>query len=187
MSKESRGNSLSDLLDFCGSLGTTNVVSNEQAGLFRTACNKVLRHLSPDEQKDVSTADIRAALEKYKAEKSPSPSTLQSYGSRVRSALGLFLESREVSPKAMSPEPEPEPIEEKQEAGSLAKKIARARVAMNCAPQSTTTASSMILRIPVRSDFVAQLVLPYDLSPVEAARLARLIEALPMGALPASE
>jgi len=39
----------------------------------------------------------------------------------------------------------------------------------------------MILRIPVRSDFVAQLVLPYDLSPIEAARLAKLIEALPMG------
>lgn len=179
MSKDSRGSSLSDLLEFCGSLGTTHSVSNDQSRLFRTACNKVLGHLSPDEQKDVSTVDIEAVLEKYKAERSPSPSTLQSYSSRVRSALRLFLERRRASPEEAIPESRP--AEEDREAGSLVRKIARARVAMNCPPQSATTSSSMILRIPVRSDFVAQLVLPYDLSPVEAARLAKLIETLPIG------
>ncbi len=179
MSKDSRGCSLSDLLEFCGSLGTTHSVSNDQARLFRTACNKVLGHLSPDEQRDVSTVDIEAVLEKYKAERSPSPSTFQSYGSRVRSVLRLFLESRRASPEEAIPESRP--AEEHREVGSPSRKAARARTAMNCPPQSTTTASSMILRIPVRSDFVAQLVLPYDLSPIEAARLAKLIEALPMG------
>lgn len=179
MSKDSRGCSLSDLLEFCGSLGTTHSVSNDQARLFRTACNKVLGHLSPVEKRDVSTVDIEAVLEKYRAERSPSPSTFQSYGSRARSALRLFLESKKASLKEVSPESHP--VEEKQEEVCRGRKIARSRAALSSTPQSATTASSMILRIPVRSDFVAQLVLPYDLSPVEAARLAKLIEALPMG------
>lgn len=69
-------------------------------------------------------------------------------------------------------------IPEMSSTGIEAEKPAKVKPAR--VPKVVASSTSMTLQIPVRSDFMAQLVLPYDLRPLEAKRLCKLIEALPM-------
>jgi hypothetical protein len=180
MSTNEQDYSIEGLIQYCESLGSSGRIPGESARALRTAVRLVLGELSPDEQMDVRKIDVGAAIEKYGNTAQVSKNTLQAYGSRIRTALAAFLaQAPKQTPEEKRPESQRvlEAQAETAQQAACSSPDAPIRVEPS---RRVPTRSAMTLQIPVRSDFVAQLVLPYDLTQSEANRLCRLIEVLPM-------
>ena len=170
--------SVERLHEYFGALGSSGQRNKNTASAMRNACKRLLVDLSPDEMGDVRRVDVEAVATKYTNKKIAKPKTCREYRRRVRVAIAEFtkhmdaMETGEASSPA-SPIPE---IDK----SSVAEIEKPARAKPVCTPREAPSSSAMTLEIPVRSDFKAQLVLPYDLTPSEAKRLCKLIEALPI-------
>jgi hypothetical protein len=181
MKDQDRRYSLEELIVFCDDLGRSGKLKSGTARARKTACISLFSGLSPVEQADVRKIDVAAALDRYANGNDVSKRTLQEYGSRARAAIAAFF-------AAVDKQPHDEPVEVKKTAirdsssmGTDKEDREQEKSRRSSAPHQPGNTASMTLPIPMRSDFVAQLVLPYDLTPAEAERLSKIIEALPMG------
>jgi hypothetical protein len=170
--------SLAGLLKYCDELGVSGQRKKSTASAMKTACERLLVDLSPDEKEDVRRIDVDAAATKYSNRKVAKPNTCREYRRRVLAAIAEFIKHMETKEAvqpcvAVNPSPEKDTSADEEIA-----KPARAKPAH--IPREAPSSTAMTLQIPVRSDFMAQLVLPYDLTPAEAERLSKIIEALPM-------
>ncbi len=170
--------SVARLLEYCDELGTSGKRNKHTASAMKTACERLLVDLSPDEMEDVRRVDVEAVAAKYTNKRIAKPKTCQEYRRRVLAAIAEFtghMDAMETGEASRSASPIPEI--DKSTVAEIEKPVRAKPVRI---PREAPSTTAMTLEIPVRSDFKAQLVLPYDLTPSEAKRLCKLIEALPI-------
>lgn len=170
--------SVARLLEYCDELGTSGQRKKSTASAMRTACVRLLVDLSPDEMEDIRRVDVEAVAKKYTNKKIAKTNTCLEYRRRVLAAIAEFTEHMDAMetgkascPVSLIPEID------KSRVADIEKPVRAKPVRI---PREAPSSTAMTLEIPVRSDFKAQLVLPYDLTPSEAKRLCKLIEALPI-------
>lgn len=166
------------LLNFLKQAGMEGLINPATARARRKALEQLASELTEEERRDIRRIDVDDLLSRFhKLEGSSIRSeTLQIYGQRVGAALTEYLDwlenpqtftkARRERPRAFS---RGEPITPEQQAAE--------RVTLEA-----TENPSNVVPVPIRDDHVVYLAnVPLDLSPEEAARIARVIRAFADG------
>lgn len=172
------------LLRFLGFVEEKGLLTKQNAQNWRVATGKILEDLSPAEQADVRKIDIETAFKRFANRTAGkfSPGTLGEYRRRATLAIQNFIDYVD----------DPEAFKPKGPAGKGEKKPARQSNARpnhwptqgGADPRRTTPedlpapASGLAMPYPLRSDFLAQVILPRDLTVDEARRLSAFIMTL---------
>jgi len=149
-----RDTSLEALIAHIGELVQTGTLSKSKAGGWKTACRSLGSCLSPADRNDVTRIDPQTAAEAYKATHNPAEKTFREYRGRLTAALESFKGALGPAEKR-APQAESRPIP--------------------ATPQKTP---SHTLSIPLRSDFVAQLTIPFNITSKEADAITEILSAL---------
>lgn len=155
----------------------------------KAAAAQILEAFGPDD--DLSEVDVPSEVLKYN-NRHPgklSPDSLNTYQSRVIAALqefkkyledprtykGVMGRATTVKPaqKNSVPAMVAEPTNEEPDEQPAARVVTRAAL-----PTSAVTDTSLMMPFPLRPTFLAQLIIPRDLSKDEANRLCAFIQAL---------
>jgi hypothetical protein len=178
---------------FLNYLSDKGLVSQPGAASMRTACDRIFSALSPDEQQNLAGLDVASAVQRF-MNKNPgalSPESAGVYRSRVHRALEM-LSRYNADPVAFRPEASKRngssaPGDSRSSAA--AKPPQKKRPLAASADESTTEAQkhhlppvvgSVTLTLPLRPDFVAQFIVPRDLTTKEAKRLGAYFQTIPM-------
>jgi len=163
--------SLDALVRHCDSMAKTEQLSKSKSSVWKTACRSVISGLAPELKADVRKIDFASAMSSYQANNpKAAKKTLSEYRSRLRDALASFVEHAEKPvdvPSDTKSDSAPEGVNEKSP-----------EVPEPPLPKKPT--SSHTLNIPLRPDFMAQLIIPYDIKHVEVKRILKVLEALAM-------
>lgn len=172
------------LLTFMDTLGTKGLANANTSQSLRVACGKILVDLSDAEEGDVRKVDVPLAIRKFN-NKNPgilSPSSLAEYQRRVTLAIREFdlyqgnpTGYKGIGRGSAKPENgEKPPVKKREAQGSSQPRQESERIENGGAPQTAGLSHTF----PLRSDFLAQLVLPRDMKTIEAQRLCAFIRAL---------
>jgi hypothetical protein len=176
------------LLKFLDTMGSKGLGNANTVQSLKVACSKILVELSDAEESDVRKVDVGLAIKKFN-NKNPgtlAPASLGEYQRRVTLAVREF-EQYHGNPTGYRGIGGSRPRSAGQDGaepsnGRRAKKGGQKahRPADGAAPASTPTTSSagLSFSFPLRSDFLAQLVVPRDMKPDEAKRLCVFVQAL---------
>ena len=162
--------------------------ANTGAGV-RAACRKVLEQVGADE--DIRQVDVKAAVVQY-SNRHPgelSAESLRVYESRVRGAIGNFAQfvtdptGYKLPGKGVSQKPRRAAVHKDGNNKAMALEGSKPGVDHHAVtPQvpirAATTETSLALPFPLRPTFLAQIVIPRDLTKDEARRLAVFIDSL---------
>ena len=163
--------SLGALVEHCDQLMESGALSKSKASGWKTACKSVIPCLAPELQTDVRKIDVEGAMTSFKGNNpDAAKKTLAEYRGRLQKALASFAEQGD--------KPADVPLETEMVTAPDNMKVKRAAVFESPLPKKTT--SPHTLNIPLRPDFVAQLIIPYDIKHVEAKRIFRMLEVLAM-------
>lgn len=175
-----------ELMEFLNYIGEKDLVKYQTVRGWRAAASKLLSDLSEAEEADIRTVDVELAVHRTAngSSNTISPSSLKTYQQRVRIAIEEFTKWRQdpanYKPRGLT--------RQKQNGGS--KKIANSkklsdRASKRPSPSHRTRAEKEVKEIPqshglnlsypLRPDFLAQIVIPRDLSQLEAKRLGAFI------------
>jgi len=147
--------SLAALLAFCDQLIKDDPSRESVVRGWKTACKSVIRILPPVLQEDVRGIEPDEAMQAYRRSKPDGKEkTFREYHRRLQQALAAF-----------TGEPVPQQIPKDESAGETT----------TTPPQRTTTRSQTI-KVVLRSDFVAEMVVPYDVSREEGSLLSRYLD-----------
>ena len=176
--------------DYCGKKGLANPAT---AQAWKSAAGRIFDDLSPAEQADVRKIDVDTAFRRFtnKNVGKFSPASLAQYRARATSVLTEFVKFAD-NPSAYKPKTPANKLGKKAEPkGELEKKKSRQReqpyVPKHLTSDSTqppalapgpSPVSGLSLAFPLRGDFLAQVVVPRDLSLDEAKRLGAFIATL---------
>lgn len=164
-------------------------VNVNTGGGIRAACNKLLEQVALED--DVRSVDLEAAVVQY-ANRHPgelSGESLRVYESRVRSIIAAFAQYA-TDPASFTHKTKASPSN-----GVKRSRVSRASSAKDLSkknvgeaytppptesPQSLHGRSALDLKIPfpLRADFLAEVVIPRDMTKDEAKRLMAFIDAL---------
>jgi hypothetical protein len=179
--------------NFLNYLSDKGLVQQQGAASMRTACDRIFSALSPDEQQNLAGLDVASAVQRF-MNKNPgalSPESAGVYRSRVHRALEM-LGRYNADPVAFRPEAS------KRNGGTAAgdgRPVAAAKPPQKrrqpAAPtdesppetqkhHSPPVVGSVTLTLPLRPDFVAQFIVPRDLTIKEAKRLGAYFQTIPM-------
>ncbi len=166
------GRSRVDLLKFLDYMGRKGLIPANTASARKAAANKVLQILSDDEAEDVTALDVDETVRRFgnKFRSDYTAESLQSYASRVRSSLDDF--------KRHCDDPLNFKVGRKSPYRPQRDRSASAKIEAAGSPQAPVRSSPAVQVLPValRPDLIVQIAgLPYDLSKVEAQRLANII------------
>jgi hypothetical protein len=177
------------LLDFIDISIDKGRINKNTGGGIRAACRKVLEQVASDA--DVRAVDVTAEVVQYN-NRHPgelSADSLRVYESRVRTAIDSFVQSRadptgfklpgkasgtkasRASKRASEKESRPIAVDPGEHG-------ATASAAFPTHARATATDTSLALPFPLRPTFLAQVVVPRDLTRDEAKRLAAFLDAL---------
>jgi hypothetical protein len=161
------------------------------AGAFRAAASKLLEDVGDDV--DVRNTDVKAATIRYH-NKHPgdlTPGSLGTYQKRLTRVLRAFVEytenpasykprGRGASPKADGEGPTRTPTKSKpgRPGRANASKATQESHTTPTTTASTATATSLAMTYPLRENFVAQVVLPRNMTGDEARKLCAFIRTL---------
>ncbi len=149
-----RDTSLDALLRHIDELAQTGTLSKSKAGGWKTACRSLGSCLPPADRNDVTRIDPQTAAEAYKAAHNPADKTFREYRGRLIAALESF--KRALGPTEKSaPQTGSSPVP--------------------ATPQKTP---SHTLSIPLRSDFIAQLTIPFNITSKETEAITEILSAL---------
>lgn len=163
--------SLGALVKHCDQEMVSGNLSKSKASGWKTACRSVISCLAPDLQADVRKIDFEAAMNSYMGNNpNAARKTLSEYRTRLQKALASFVEQAG----------KPVDIPSETEPTSSPKRSERKGPEAFENPLQKKMTSSHTLNIPLRPDFVAQLIIPYDIKHVEAKRIYRMLEVLAM-------
>jgi hypothetical protein len=178
---------------FLNYLSDKGLVPQPGAASMRTACDRIFSALSPDEQQNLAGLDVASAVQRF-MNKNPgalSPESAGVYRSRVHRALEM-LGRYNADPVAFRPEAS------KRNGGSTpgeSRPTATTRASQRKRPVAASTdegtpeaqkhhlplvVGSVTLTLPLRPDFVAQFIVPRDLTTKEAKRLGAYFQTIPM-------
>lgn len=169
-------------IDFQIGKGLVNV---NTGGARKAACNKILEAFGDDD--DLSAVDVRSEVLKFN-NRHPgqlSPESLGTYEKRVAATLDEFKKwaanptgykgvigrgitngekkEKKVPPKSM---------------GTTDVTVIDQPPAPKSMPTSAVTDTSLMMPFPLRPQFLAQIIIPRDLTKDEATRLCAFIQAL---------
>jgi hypothetical protein len=179
------------LLDFIEVSIEKGRVNKNTGGGIRAACRKILEQIASDA--DVRTIDVTAEVVQYnnRHPSELSADSLRVYESRVRSVIESFVQSRtdptgyKLPGKTNGTKP-PRPS---RRGGEKEAKLAVNEAAdpvplvppatpIHMHARAAATDTSLALPFPLRPTFLAQVVVPRDLTKDEAKRLAAFLDAL---------
>lgn len=177
MSESRSREALLGFLDYCKDKG---LMKPPTAEARKAAVNQVLGILSEDEASDVAKIDLEPLMRRFQNLHGSrySPDSLRTYRARVKNSISDFLRFRE------------NPMDFKPAAGST---IKRNNTSKSTKPATTTKTSSdapaqppsapfmtsSTLPIPIRQDLTVLVHgLPFDLTEVEARKIANVVLAL---------
>lgn len=187
----SNARSKAELVKFLDYVGAKGLLSPATANARKIAVNKVLGILDDAESADVASVDLDSVMRRFsKLEGSRyTPDSLQTYKSRVKSAIEDFT-SYVADPLTFRPK-----------GGTRERKVGNAATATKAeakrdsqitatsqtqqatAPQPSEplAVAATILNIPLRLDLTVKIQgLPFDLTELEARKIAGVVTALAM-------
>lgn len=164
-------------------------INANTGGGVRAACKKILEQVGEDE--DVRQVDVQAAVVQYN-NRHPgelSAESLRVYESRVRGAIESFMQfvtdptGYKLPGKGVSQRPRRAESRKSGENQPKAPPVSSLETDHHAVTQqmpirATTTETSLALPFPLRPTFLAQVVIPRDLTKDEARRLAVFIDSL---------
>ncbi|MBW4515225.1 MAG: hypothetical protein KME11_08375 [Timaviella obliquedivisa GSE-PSE-MK23-08B] len=146
---------------------------------WRSAALKLMANLSEAEEGDIRTVDLDLAVHRTANHDSVSvsPESLNTYRNRVVLAIQEFVSWRDdpatYKPRRLNGKSRARPSNERvtpqERLSKGAPKTSEKRGA------ETMASSGLTLSFPLRSDFLAQVVIPRDLTAIEARRLGAFL------------
>ena len=181
-----------ELDQFLSYIGDKGLVNAGTAKGWKVAVSQILTDLSQAEEQDVRKIDIDVAFRRY-MNKNPgtlAPSTLTEYRRRIPTAVQEFL-AWKADPVGYKPRGLGKPVRNSNGGGNgerpAARRTERPAATAHVTMPSQTPSGALPMPFPLRPDFLAQLVLPRDLTADEAKRLSAFITALVVDFKPAAE
>lgn len=176
MSSDYSKSSLLKFLDTSVAKGLVN--ANTGAGL-KAACVKILDDVA--DNADVSGIDVNTAVIRY-SNRNPdilAPNSLAQYQRRVKRAISDFVSWVENPAGFKTPSRGTSERNERKAGGAPARRVAgRAQDATPSPAQgiaAVRTSTGLPMSYPLRPDFLAQVVIPRDLTAEEARRLGAFL------------
>jgi len=179
----SNGYTKQEFLDFMDYLGDKGLVNKNTVSARKAAVNAFMGILGDDELEDVRKVDIDSLATRFANLQGSNftPSSLQTYKSRYKSAFDDFIQYRE-NPLGFRPSisTRKRPSESK----SINAKPADKRTKSSGSPSvgrtsyAPSSTEPFILQIPIRNGLVRIAGLPEDLSKQEAQKIANVVLAL---------
>jgi hypothetical protein len=179
----------SDLLDFLDMLASTHLVKRNTVDSWKTASQKILDVMRPEERADLRNLDVDAIFRRFENRdgKRYKPSSLRVYKSRFSTALDQFARWRD-NPSGYRPDPRDKKSDTKPTARprpSIRQRERRLGPSPTDQPLERITAhvepegaDTITLPVPLRPGVMIKIVgLPVDLSGAEAKRLASVLAA----------
>jgi hypothetical protein len=182
------------LQSFLTYLADKGLVPSNSAGGIKTACDKVFSALDEGERNSIAAISPEEAVRRF-MNKNPgtlSPDSAAVYQSRIQRALRM-LNDFNSNPAGFKVQGSKKPASEagvpsksggakKSEAPKRAQLIEQREPAVapsaQQVPCASTPGASVSLSFPLRETFMAQFILPRDLTAKEAKKLARYLEVL---------
>jgi hypothetical protein len=174
--------SKNEFFQFLDYVSEQNLIRFETVRGWRVAASKLMSVLSEAEEADIRTIDLDLAVHRV-ANRDPgsvSPRSLRTYQLRVAIALREFKRWRE-DPGSY----QPRGLDGLSGAKANGDRIARqgqskiistpTLTSEKHEKETTHTSSGLTLSYPLRVDFLAQVVIPRDLSTIEAKRLGAFL------------
>lgn len=175
------GRSKEEFLSFLDFLSDKGLLAKATAQSRKASANKVFAILDPEEAEDVTGIDLDAVMYRFGNLKGQeyTPQSLQTYKSRIRSALDDFANYRS-NPLSFKPSLQQRmKITKKDMPGKAVDSEGDGlEVSPTPQPPSTTsvTLAANILPIPLRQGLTVQVAhLPFDLTKAEATKIANII------------
>lgn len=165
------------LLKFLTYAVSAGLIKDETARSWRVAVSKILVDLSSTEEADVRTIDLDIAFRKFTNRNvgKYKPESLKVYQSRVSSAIQAFAKyisdpaaykPHGSSAKSKKDEPKRQIVQQTKQIGVNSG---------NSDITLPTVSAGLSLPFPIRTDFLAQVVVPRDLTTDEAKRLGAFL------------
>lgn len=184
--------SFANLIEFLEYAGTHGLLKASTAQSYRVGCGKIESTLTPDELADVRKIDADVVFARFaNANKvKVSPATLREYRRRLATSIDEFLKWRNdpagYRPRGARKEPPKDEDSKKQPKGTTKKKDGPRRSPgaesrpseQSVAFAAQATAPMLTMPYPLRSDLLAHVQVPRDLTSDEANRLAAFIKTL---------
>jgi hypothetical protein len=180
------------LLRFLDTAVSKGDLNGNTGGGMKSAATKLLEQLA--ETDDVRNTDTQAAVRQYN-NRHPgelSHDSLRVYESRLKKAVDAFTRSvaeptknpwgsKPASTSVRKAESKKKDESSANSAGNgLATQVGHQNISSGktTVPQTSTVTSSLTIPYPLRSDFVAQVVVPMNMTPSEAKNLSNFILAI---------
>jgi len=171
------------VLEFLDYITQKGLMMPNTAQARKAAVGKVLGILSDAEAQDVIRVDLDQLMSRFQNlhGKAYTPESLNTYKSRVRSALDDFASYVE-NPLAWRPRKSSTSTSSRSGKAPETRKL---ETEVNVSSVTTQTAGPMassILPIPIRADLTVMIQgLPYDLTIAEAKKIAGVVQAMAVG------
>lgn len=168
----SQSRALPDLLTFLDWMADKGLAPANTISSRKASSNKVLSALGEDETADVTLVDVDDAIRRFgvKHGQEYSPDSLQSYKSRLRTALDDFKAYCD-NPVGFRPAGR-SPVRSKSDKPASGKN----RVPVNHEPAAPRQPSLNVVPVAIRENVTVQIGnLPFDLSADEARKIANVI------------
>ncbi|MCH8492737.1 MAG: hypothetical protein LAT53_05830 [Idiomarina sp.] len=183
--------SVSSLHEFFDYVSDKGLIKHNTARNWRNAASRIFGILEESEQSDVRNIDIDSICQRYAnlKGKEVTPSSLQTYRSRLKSAVSDFVKYTD-NPMSYRPGISQRSARKKSEKELVVsnsqdknEKIQNESIQSNHAAQITTKSGSTYpIPIPLREDLIVQVIgVPFDLTELEADKIARVVKALGVG------
>lgn len=171
------------LLEFMDYLSNKGLMNQTTAASRKAAANKVLGILDENEASDISKLDLDEVMSRFHnlAGANYTPDSLSTYKSRVKSAIDDFLRYQKdplnFRPAAPSAPRRTERVKPPSAGEGAPRHEPHPKTAVEEPPAAVN-----ILPIPIRPDLTIKIQgLPFDLTAVEANKIANVIKAMAAG------
>ena len=172
------------VLTFIDFLIAKGLMNSNSGGAWKSAVGRILEDYAPDA--DLSDVDVPSEIVRYnnRHPNKLSPDSLQTYQRRVQQVLSEFAKyqaspttykgaaSRPITSNGKAEKRRPQP-------GDVVIEVPPGQIGVQGhAPTARVTDTSLAMPFPLRQNFLAQLVIPRDMTKDEANRLCAFIQAL---------
>jgi hypothetical protein len=164
------------LLRFLDFIEEKGLLTKQNAQNWRVATGKILDDMSAAEASDVRNLDIDTAFRRFANRTAGkfSPNTLAEYRRRATLAIENFVQYAS-NPEAYKPLSQTGPKKTSATQIRPEAKLPASSAETRTAESVSATAGGLAMPFPLRSDFLAQIVIPRNLSTDEARRLSAFI------------
>jgi hypothetical protein len=172
-------------LKFLDYLSDKGLIKFQTVRGWRSAASKLMTDLSEDEEGDIRTVDLDLAVHRTanRDSVSVSPESLNTYRNRVALAIQEFTSWRDdpatYKPRGLNGKSRTKSANGAKSSNERMAPQERVRRGTSKASEKreaeTLVSSGLTLSFPLRSDFLAQVVIPRNLTAVEAKRLGAFL------------